>query len=358
MDWRTQVEIFCCPDCKADLCAVRNLEALQCGGCGQQFEVRNGIPILLPTGWSDFARQSVQWFQEDRVFFDRMYEKVLRGEVDLPIGLMEFSPTGGAALDCCSGVGTVTVINGKRGFLSVGVEVSYYGASLGRQLADELKVNNCLFVVADVTRLPFRNGVFDLVTAYDVMEHVHDPPTFIGEMARVCKHQGTCIAYGVNRFANPLLRFVRRRFSPEECKIFLRFVLPFFRKSLRDKVGQGLFIPVSDRDLEGAWQNRRVGKVKGADVDVYRPISYILKDLFQQRLNLLRYSTHLLFVSNKRYAFSPALGVVPIPIKLKTRAVGSVYHFFNRIPFVKHTGDTLFLVGRKEEVPTDTGTGS
>jgi SAM-dependent methyltransferase len=40
-------------------------------------------------------------------------------------------------------------------------------------------------VAAEAPKLPFRDGAFDLVTAYDVIEHVEDDRAFVAELARV-----------------------------------------------------------------------------------------------------------------------------------------------------------------------------
>jgi SAM-dependent methyltransferase len=46
-------------------------------------------------------------------------------------------------------------------------------------------------VAAEAPRLPFREAAFDLVTAYDVIEHVSDDQLFVGELARVIAPGGS-----------------------------------------------------------------------------------------------------------------------------------------------------------------------
>ena len=55
------------------------------------------------------------------------------------------------------------------------------------------------FINASVTELPFPGGVFDLVCAYDVIEHVEDDARAVQEMMRVCK-PGGAIAVTVPAF--------------------------------------------------------------------------------------------------------------------------------------------------------------
>jgi SAM-dependent methyltransferase len=42
-------------------------------------------------------------------------------------------------------------------------------------------------VFADIARLPFPSGSFDLVLAIEVLEHVHDPDGALVELARLCR---------------------------------------------------------------------------------------------------------------------------------------------------------------------------
>lgn len=49
--------------------------------------------------------------------------------------------------------------------------------------------------------IPFPEGQFDIVTAWDVLEHVRDPLRFVAECARVCKPGGLFFFTATNRFA-------------------------------------------------------------------------------------------------------------------------------------------------------------
>ncbi len=40
------LDIIACPDCKSDLVLKKN--KLVCENCGHVFEIKNGIPLLLP----------------------------------------------------------------------------------------------------------------------------------------------------------------------------------------------------------------------------------------------------------------------------------------------------------------------
>lgn len=85
--------------------------------------------------------------------------------------------------------------------------------------------------VADAYRLPYRNGVFDAVSALDFLEHVDRPAAVIAEAARVLKPGGLFFFHTFNR--NPiswlvvikgLEWFVRN--TPERMHVLPLFIKP------------------------------------------------------------------------------------------------------------------------------------
>ena len=64
---------------------------------------------------------------------------------------------------------------------------SEYDEETCRFLKDELKID---VIQASVTALPFADNTFDLVCAFDVIEHVEDDLQAYTEMKRVCKKGG------------------------------------------------------------------------------------------------------------------------------------------------------------------------
>jgi uncharacterized protein len=42
------LEILCCPKCKGELEYQEKNDVLKCTSCGKKYEVKDGIPILLP----------------------------------------------------------------------------------------------------------------------------------------------------------------------------------------------------------------------------------------------------------------------------------------------------------------------
>ncbi len=81
-------------------------------------------------------------------------------------------------------------------------------ASLGRL---ENRAGPLRFLCADATRLPFRDGAFDAVTFFDVLEHITDDGTAVGEAQRVLTPGGALLVTSPNEhWRFPYYRVFRR----------------------------------------------------------------------------------------------------------------------------------------------------
>jgi SAM-dependent methyltransferase len=197
--------------------------------------------------------------------------------------------------------------------------------------------------VGDAVRLPFRNGQFDLVTANGLLEHLYDPHAFAAEAARVLQPAGRFIAHDVNRFLNPLLTMVRPSLDPGKLRMFWRAILPFFLPRLRSAVKKRLQLHLSTAD------HRAMGATLGQD-KANRPVSYLILEAFAKHFTILWYRTFLLHLGGRRYVADPEAKPVLLPVRRRTQMLGAMYHTLNHVPFVKHTGEAIYLAGMKKEM--------
>lgn len=99
---------------------------------------------------------------------------------------------GKKALDVGCAYGFTTRILASLGYDTCGVDISGYGTKQGKILACSQ------FVVCDAqTNMPFTTETFDLVTCFDVLEHLPFPEKAIVNMFNVCK--GTIVCTTPNR---------------------------------------------------------------------------------------------------------------------------------------------------------------
>lgn len=113
-------------------------------------------------------------------------------------------------LDLGSGRGLYTGELARYGAIAVGVDLNRESL---REARAQLGQGPCYFLCADADKLPFRDGVFDMVLSVEVLTHI--PPQararVFGAVARVLK-DGGCANYTLhNRLRLTLSRWVRGR---------------------------------------------------------------------------------------------------------------------------------------------------
>jgi ubiquinone/menaquinone biosynthesis C-methylase UbiE len=96
----------------------------------------------------------------------------------------------GLILDVGCGLGHFSAILSHLGFQSIGIDLHHNNSWNYFK-----KHRRCQFVKADGLCLPLKEKLFDCVGAFAVLEHVADEPSFLDEIYRVLKPQGTlCIS--------------------------------------------------------------------------------------------------------------------------------------------------------------------
>jgi ubiquinone/menaquinone biosynthesis C-methylase UbiE len=102
---------------------------------------------------------------------------------------LELAP-GGRVLDlgCNNGYGTVSLA--EAGLNVIGVDVS---TRLLEQARARSPLHRTRFLEVDGLRLPFADASFDLVTSFQVIEHIADTAPYLGEITRVLKPGGVAM---------------------------------------------------------------------------------------------------------------------------------------------------------------------
>jgi len=105
-------------------------------------------------------------------------------------------PATARVLDVGCGPGTITADLSARvpGGRVVGVDRAGDVLALARREAARQGRRNAAFGAADVYRLPFGDGAFDVVHAHQVLQHLTDPAGALAEMRRVCRAGGLVAA--------------------------------------------------------------------------------------------------------------------------------------------------------------------
>jgi ubiquinone/menaquinone biosynthesis C-methylase UbiE len=143
------------------------------------------------------------------------------------------SANAGLLLDIGCGWGRWMVAAGREGFRPVGVDVKLEPLQASRRVMRTHGIAGHL-VVADLAALPFRDGTFDCVFSYSVIQHAHKQKaaSCLADIRRVLKDEGACLVelplkYGLtnirhllksNHEQNDQKSWVVRYYTPRELK--------------------------------------------------------------------------------------------------------------------------------------------
>lgn len=256
---------FICPSCvHSQLVAERN--GLRCDSCGSSYEVRGGIPILIPARvlYADVDGRRVT-LEKVSATYDKAYKHdgLMGTDLDLVYDretkrhLLEYAaPVGGKRiLDVGTGVGKLWDYV-DAGAQPYALDVSFSG------VARAIKRNPALTASVSVGEyLPYADRFFDIVVAADTLEHTFSPERAIGEIARVLKVGGVFVAsfptpnslrtWGRNQLTNG--RWKSRlplRLAITMLKRFVLFGRPNFQPIDRDLQSNEWISLLSDAGLE------------------------------------------------------------------------------------------------------------
>lgn len=88
---------------------------------------------------------------------------------------------------CGTGYG-LTIIKGKARY-AVGVDIDLEAAKAAHAECDA----KASVILGNGLGLPFEDGIFDVVTSFETLEHLHDRPLFLAELHRVLRPEGRLV---------------------------------------------------------------------------------------------------------------------------------------------------------------------
>jgi len=141
------------------------------------------------------------------------------------------------------------------------------GADVDPYLREHTSITN--LVRCDISALPFKRGAFNLVTAAMVFEHLEDPTTTLGEIARVCRNGARLVIFTPNRFNYAMLIAAA---TPQFFHLLAKKVMHYFNRGVWRDFDEEMF-PTRYR-ANSLGQLRRLTRAAGFSEERLESLSY------------------------------------------------------------------------------------
>jgi len=207
---KTLLKYMCCPDCKQDFILKIKKEnekeiitgILSCQRCKKEYPVVEGVPVILDSkklkhfsktkkNWENWWKKIRGW--DDVYLYDMLWKKALKNLYGEPLYKKE-DFKGKLVLDAGCGIGRHI----KSDFSKFECK-EIIGIDLGMmQVFEAKKTNqapNAHFVQADLTHLPFKKGIFDVIVSDGVLHHTPVPKQSFMLLSKYLKINGMMAVY-------------------------------------------------------------------------------------------------------------------------------------------------------------------
>ena len=161
---------------------------LACSGCGAEYAVADGVPVLIAAELTAQQEGQRQYFDAEFSGYDRyVVENWRRSYINRIVSGTGVLDNGGPYLDVGVGGSGATVIEAARaGVDAIGGDLSIPGVLAARRFAaQEGVLDRTAWIVCAAEALPFEDASIGSASAVAVLEHLEDDSAAVKELARV-----------------------------------------------------------------------------------------------------------------------------------------------------------------------------
>lgn len=157
--------------------------SLHCPGCAAVYPIREGIPRMLPQGYSGATRSGHRWTR-----FDQTLPEYEQNFLDMTHPLEPSDFVGKLVVDAGCGFGRHAFFAARYGAEVVAIDNSDDAVASARDNCEGLQ--RVHVVQGDVLRPPLRPRRFDLVYSFGVLHHLSDPKAAFQQLADLARPGG------------------------------------------------------------------------------------------------------------------------------------------------------------------------
>jgi len=243
--------LLICPVCGADLPDVSAWanDGHRCAGCGTSFPIFRGIPRFVASD-AYAGSFSFEWNRHRKTQLDSATTRESEETFREKTGLSPEDVAGRLVLDVGCGMGRFADVVSRWGGRVVGIDLSLAVEAAQANLGGR---ENVRILQADLFRLPFRPGTFDIMYTLGVLHHTPDCEKAFRQVVPFVRPGGrVCVwVYGKmgpwEHFAR-LYRRVTVRMPPRLLHALCHLAIPWYYVCRLPLVGRLLWtlVPISE----------------------------------------------------------------------------------------------------------------
>ncbi|MFC1674316.1 class I SAM-dependent methyltransferase [Candidatus Omnitrophota bacterium] len=184
-------------------------------------------PVVRKRELELFYNTSDKYFEE----LNRHDEEYFKKYINF---LSKYTKENQKILDLGCGNGRSTYLLGKlkEGILAIGCDISFKFLSGSSNFEN----NNAAYLVTDATNLPFKNEQIDIISSFQLIEHISEVEDLLCEMIRVLKNGGLIIIMSPNLLSPfpPLRSVLNRLFNRKVERGFSKGIYQNLRSSIKN----------------------------------------------------------------------------------------------------------------------------
>lgn len=120
-------------------------------------------------------------------------------------------PKGSKILEAGCGFGQWVFWMAEQGFDVTGVDISEKAINIAKKYIKNNKIKNCKFLEKDIRKTSFKDGYFDYIFSFGVVEHFRNPDVILKEFKRILKPGGKIFLsmpnkYSFHSISRPILK--------------------------------------------------------------------------------------------------------------------------------------------------------
>jgi ubiquinone/menaquinone biosynthesis C-methylase UbiE/uncharacterized protein YbaR (Trm112 family) len=258
-----------CTNCKSKKLKDFNSKII-CKSCNQNYPIIFGIPILITKkkclGLNlNYHKKDFEKKILDKINFEEnefgiikglknilmstsgfLYDKI-REITKYPIAEIPFSKLNPnkheKLLDIGCGWGRWTISSAKKGYESVGIDISINSLIIAKKISEKLKLKNCNFICCDVLDLPLKENTFDKIFSFSFLQHFSQKnlEIILDNIANKMKNSSIFKTQMVNKYAfRSIYNILKKKYFKKE--ITKNFDVRYFSIRKLNKIFNQYFI--------------------------------------------------------------------------------------------------------------------